>query len=76
MPIVMAAAMYGTLLSAPDVGDLDVPNQLAARDWNHGRRVRRATCAEGERRACGLMCLELLLQKVIDTFPQRSQEHG
>ena len=75
MPIVMAAAMYGTLLFAPDAGDQDVPSQLAARDRNHDRRTRRATCADGGQRACGLPCLEVLLQKVIDTFPQRSQGH-
>jgi hypothetical protein len=72
----MAAAKYGTLFPAPDPEDLDVPSRLAVRDWNHGRRVRRATCAEGGWHACRLTCLEVLLQKVIDTFPQRSQEHG
>jgi hypothetical protein len=53
MPIVMAAAMYGTLLSAPDPEDLDAPSQLAARDWNHGRRVRRATFPEGGGKPAG-----------------------
>jgi hypothetical protein len=47
MPIATAAATYGTLLSAPDAEDLDVPSQLAARDRTHDGRVRRATCPEG-----------------------------
>lgn len=45
MPIVMAAAMYGTQLSAPDA-DLAVPSQLAGRVRSHDGRIRRATCPE------------------------------
>ena len=62
MPIVMAAAMYGTLFSAPDPEDLDVPSERAVRERNHRRRVRRATFSEGGWCACGLTCLETLLQ--------------
>jgi hypothetical protein len=55
MPIVVAAAMYGTLLSAPDAKDLDVPSQLAVRDRTHDGRIRlqadvpRSTTPEGHR---------------------------
>jgi hypothetical protein len=62
VPIVMAAAMYGTLFLAPDPEDLDVPRQLAVRDWDQGRRVRRATLPDGGWCACRLRCLETLLQ--------------
>jgi len=62
MPNDVAAAMYGTLFPAPDPEDLDVPSERAVRDWNHGRRVRRATLPEGGWCGCGLTCLETLLQ--------------
>jgi hypothetical protein len=52
MPIVVAAAMNGTLFPAPDPEDLDVPSQLAVRDRNHDRRIRRASYPEGGWRAC------------------------
>ena len=62
MPIVVAAAMYGTLFFAPDPEDLDVPSERAVRGWNHGRRVRRATFPEGGCCACRLTCLGTLRQ--------------
>ena len=73
MPIVVAAAMYGTLFFAPDPEDLDVPSERAVRERNHRRRVRRATFPEGGWCACRLTRLETLLQQVIDTSAEESR---
>jgi hypothetical protein len=76
MPSVVAAAMNGTLFPAPDPEDLDVPSQLAVRDRNHDRRIRRASYPEGGWRACRAdVPRSNYSRKFIDTFPQRSQGH-
>jgi hypothetical protein len=44
MPIVVAAAMYGTLFPAPDPQDPGVPSERAVRDWNHGGEFAAPPC--------------------------------